>query len=364
MSRKSFITLIALTLSGLTIFISCNNKSPKPQQAKRKIAKKSVQHLQWVKPNASAKLRSGDEITIKWQWKDIKEADSVVWFADKQRVSIIKNESEHIIPDGLATGKQSFVLKSYKNGKNSTAHLTVEILSDIEPQKSKAKIIRKLHHDPKAFTQGLEIHNGFIYESTGQYQESSMRKVDMETGKVINIINLKDDVFGEGMTIFKDKIYQLTWQSNTGYVYDLKSFKQMYEFVYPTEGWGLTNDGENLIMSDGSQYIYFIDPEYFTEVRKISVYNYKNLVTRLNELEYINGKIVANILGEDNIVIIDPKTGKILHDIDMSNLRKAAKLQPGADVLNGIAWNKKSQTLYATGKYWPAMFEVKIKGLK
>ncbi len=364
MSRKSIITLIALTLSGLTLFISCNNKQQKPQEKQRKIAKKSVQHLQWIKPASSSQLRSGDEITIKWRWKDINEADSVVWYAGKQRIGIISNKSKQIVPKGLATGKQSFVLKSYKSGKISTAIQTVEILSDIEPQKSKAKIIRKLHHDPKAFTQGLEIHNGFIYESTGQYQESSMRKVDVETGKVTDIINLKDDVFGEGMTIFKDKIYQLTWQSNTGYVYDLKSFKQMYEFVYPTEGWGLTNDGENLIMSDGSQHIYFIDPEYFTEVKKISVYDHNNLVTRLNELEYINGKIVANILGEDNIVIIDPKTGKILHDIDMSNLRKAAKLQAGADVLNGIAWNKESQTLYATGKYWPIMFEVKIKGLE
>ena len=139
---------------------------------------------------------------------------------------------------------------------------------------------------------------------------------------------------------------------------------QLYEFQYPTEGWGLTNDGEQLIMSDGSHHIYFIDPEYFTETRKISVYDNNGFVTRLNELEYIDGKLLANIYGANSIVIIDPQTGKITYEIDMSQLRKEANLTPKADVLNGIAWDEEYKKLYATGKYWPTMFEIKINGIE
>jgi glutamine cyclotransferase len=355
----SFTIIIILSL----IFGSCNNEKDNKSTNTRKKVTPVSQHLDITSPKANYKTAPGKELKLSWNWKDINEADSVVCFIGKTRIGNIQNETSIIIPESQPVGSVPVILRSFKGEEKSTDRVQIELLSNIIPEKSRVKIVRKLKHDIGAYTQGLEINGQYFYESTGQWKESSMRKVEIETGKVHKIISLRDDVFGEGMTIFKDKIYQLTWQSNVGYVYDLKTFKQIYEFQYPTEGWGLTNDGEQLIMSDGSHFIYFIDAEYFTEVRKISVYDNKGFVGRLNELEYIDGKIVSNIYGEDYIVIIDPLTGKITHEIDMSQLKKEAKLTPKADVLNGIAWDAANKKLYATGKYWPTMFEIKVEGI-
>lgn len=354
-------TIAAIFILGTIFYFGCSPKEDNKTET-RKIATKTIEHINWHTPTSNMKIRTGDSLTIDWTWLDIKSADSIVLFiADKRFGQIEKNKAIQI-PLFTAVGMQQMVLKTYLNAQSTSSHKTIEFISGLTPKKSNAKIIKKLKHDVSAYTQGLEIHNGFFYESTGQFKESTMRKVEIETGKVLNSIKLKDEIFGEGMTIFKDKIYQLTWQSNVGYVYDLNTFKQLYEFEYPTEGWGLSNNGELLIMSDGSQYIYFLDPEYFTEVRRIAVYDNKGPVSRLNELEYINGKIFANIYGADHIVIIDPETGIMEQEIDLRLLKKAANLPRHADVLNGLAWDKENKALYATGKYWPAMFEIKIEG--
>jgi glutamine cyclotransferase len=357
--------LIQITILILitAISISCDSKKTNHNNSKRKKVIPAAQHLSISSPKANYRTKPGEKLTIDWQWKDTQEADSVVCFMGKTRVGIVAKTSEIQIPETQPVGSIPLILRSYNGDEKSSDRVQIELISNIVPEKSKVKIVRKLKHDIGAYTQGLEIHGDYFYESTGQWKESSMRKVEIETGKVHKIIKLKDKEFGEGMTIFGDKIYQLTWQSNTGYVYDLKTFKQIYEFQYPTEGWGLTNDGTQLIMSDGSHHIYFIDSEYFTESRKMAVYDNNGFVTRLNELEYINGKILANVYGEDYIVIIDPQTGKITHKIDMSQLKEEANLTPKADVLNGLAWDKTNKKLYATGKYWPTMFEINIEGI-
>lgn len=361
-AQSSFKTYVIVLIS-LLLLSTCNEIPEGRKTISRKKAQPSQKHLEITQPAIHYKIVPGTEITFDWKWKDVKSTDSVVWYVAKRRIGQVEKKNQVKVPVDLPVGTQHFILRSYADGKTSSDQVLVEILSDIEPVKSKVGIVRKLHHDPGAYTQGLEVHGGFIYESTGQYKESSMRKIDIETGKVIDIINLKDDIFGEGLTILGNRIYQLTWQSNTGFIYDINSFKQLSEFIYPTEGWGLTNDGESLIMSDGSHHLYYLDREYFTETRKLSVYDDNGPVTRLNELEYVDGKILANILGEDHLVIIDPATGKILHDIDMSILREKGDLNPNSEVLNGIAWDAKTQKLYATGKYWPTMFEITIKGI-
>lgn len=353
--RAIITALLAILIIGCT--------TPEQKREPKKIATPSIRHIKWHTPNNNKRVKTGDSLRIDWDWKDITSADSVVLFMGNKRMNQIKKNQSTFIPVRTPVGVQQLILKTYVNSKSNNTQKNIEFIPGINPIKSKASIIKKFKHDDRAYTQGLEIHDGFFYESTGQYKESSMRKVEINSGKVINSIKLKDEAFGEGMTIFKDKIYQLTWQSNVGYVYDLKTFKLLYEFEYPTEGWGLTNNGELLIMSDGSHYIYFLDAEYFTEVKRIAVYNNKGPVNRLNELEYINDKIFANIYGADHIVIIDPKTGIMENEIDLSLLRRSIKLPPHADVLNGLAWDRQYKKLYATGKYWPTMFEIEIDGL-
>ncbi|HAM98361.1 MAG TPA: glutamine cyclotransferase [Marinilabiliales bacterium] len=238
--------------------------------------------------------------------------------------------------------------------------LQVVLNSDIIPEKYTYKVIKSWTHNSKAYTQGLEFSNGFLYEGTGQYGESMLYKIDVTTNEIVQSLNLPGDVFGEGISIFNDKIYQLTWRSNVGYVYDKDDFKKLFEFNYPTEGWGLTNNGKELIMSDGSENIYFLDPEFFQETRRIQVYDSNGPQKSLNELEWIGNEIFANVYGSDRMIAFDPKTGKITKDIDLSGLLNPKDCKGPIDVLNGIAYNAPAQQLVVTGKWWPKFFQIAL----
>ncbi len=222
-------------------------------------------------------------------------------------------------------------------------------------------IVQKYNHDPYAFTQGLVYYNGYLYESTGLKGSSSLRKVEIETGKVLKEIDVSPDYFAEGITILSNKIYQLTWNSNLCLVYDLQTFKQLKTFDYYGEGWGLTNNGEQIIMSDGSNIIRFINPANFKVIRTISVTddNY-NPVHNLNELEYIKGELWANIWQSDRIARIEPESGHVNSWIDISELRKYLQDNPDAEVSNGIAYDSLHDRLFLTGKNWPFLFEVRV----
>lgn len=223
------------------------------------------------------------------------------------------------------------------------------------------RVINTFPHDPAAFTQGLEFEDGVLYEGTGLNGESSLRRVALETGEVLQQHDLGDEFFGEGITILNDRIYQLTWQSGTGFVYDQQTFEPLGEFAYSTEGWGLTDDDTHLIMSDGSSTLYFRDPETFDEVRRVEVHDNRGPVTMLNELEYIDGEIYANVWRTDIIVRIDPSSGDVTGRIDLSGLLSdddRRGYQP--DVLNGIAHDPASGRLLVTGKRWPKLFEIEI----
>lgn len=228
------------------------------------------------------------------------------------------------------------------------------------------QIIKTYPHDPKAFTQGLEYHDGFLYEGTGGKQGddfySSLRKVDPANGKVLQKYDLPRDYFGEGITILGDKIYQITWREMTAFVYDIKDFKLLKEFRYAGEGWGLTNDGTNLIMSDGTHVIRFVNPEDFKTVRTIVVNDeFGKPVMQLNELEMVNGEIWANIWQSGWIVRIDPSSGKLLGRVDINKLVDEEQAQnENADVLNGIAYDKAGDRMFITGKFWRRLFEIKV----
>lgn len=228
------------------------------------------------------------------------------------------------------------------------------------------EIVKTYPHDPKAFTQGLEFHDGILYEGTGGKDGddffSSLRKVDFSTGKVLQKYDIPREYFGEGITILGDKIYQLTWRQMTAFEYDLKDFKLLRELRYSGEGWGLTNDGTNLIMSDGTHVIRFVNPQDFKTVRTVVVNDEKGKpVMQLNELEFVKGEIWANIWQTGWIVRIDPATGKLLGRIDLNTLADdEQKKNEHADVLNGIAYDAGADRLFVTGKFWPRLFEIKV----
>ena len=222
------------------------------------------------------------------------------------------------------------------------------------------KVVNTFAHDPKAFTQGLVFDEGFLYEGTGLNGSSELRKVELETGKVLQIHKLSEEFFGEGITIFGDRIIQLTYQSNIGFVYNKKTFELLREFSYPTEGWGLTHNGEYLIMSDGTPMLYFLDPENFKQSRKIMILDQDSPVWGLNELEYIDGQIYANVWPTERIVKIDPETGKVIGWIDMEGILDTQNHSEPVDVFNGIAYDPTNRRLFVTGKFYPKLFEIKL----
>lgn len=229
-----------------------------------------------------------------------------------------------------------------------------------EPLAYTFTVVNHWPHDPSAFTEGLIYDGGTLYESTGLNGASTLRKVDLQTGQVTASLALAPEYFGEGMTLFDGKLIQLTWQSHTGFVYDLACFCQVGSFTYDGEGWGLTHDDHTLIMSDGTEHIRFLDPQTFAVVRTITVSNHGVPLANLNELEYINGEIYANVWQTDQIVRIDPASGAILGWIDLTGLLPNAERGPAVDVLNGIAYDAATDRLFVTGKNWPELFQIAL----
>lgn len=223
------------------------------------------------------------------------------------------------------------------------------------------KVVRSYPHDTQAFTEGLLYRDGFLYESTGLNGKSSIRKVNLETGKVLQSKDIPPQYFGEGLTAWGDTLVGLTWQTQTGFVFDLKTFELRNQFAYPGEGWGLTQNGKELIMSDGTATLRFLDPKTFLEVRRVKVTADGIAVNQLNELEVVDGEIFANIWHTNTIARIDPNTGKITGWIDFARLYPDAGKGPtGENVMNGIAWDADKNRLFVTGKLWPKIYEVKL----
>jgi len=221
-------------------------------------------------------------------------------------------------------------------------------------------VVNTYPHDRSAFTQGLVFEDGVLYEGTGLNGRSTLRRVELETGEVLQIHELPAQFFGEGVTVYGNDIIQLTWQSHVGFVYDRDSFELLQEFNYSTQGWGITHDGERLIMSDGTATLYFLDPETFEEIGRVGVYDNDGSVNRLNELEYVQGEIYANVWQTNYIARIDPQTGQVVGWIELKGLLTPEDSDEPVDVLNGIAYDAENARLFVTGKLWPKLFEIEL----
>lgn len=292
-----------------------------------------------------------------------KGINKVQFFVNGKEISS-EGLSAKINTTDLGTGKHSISALVFYLEKTKKENSSFEVLANEPPVVYSYKIINEYPHDTKAYTQGLEYYNGFLYETTGGRGKSTLRKVEIETGKVLQQIALDKKYFGEGMTIFNNKIYWLTWQSKKGFVYNLDTFQQEKEFTYTNskEGWGFTHNETALLKSDGSHKIWFLDTETLKEKKSIQVYTNKYAITNLNELELINGKIYANKYQQNAIVIINPNTGVVEGVANLKSLKeemeKTQKLKAQDEVLNGIAFDAKNNRMFVTGKNWGKLFEI------
>jgi glutaminyl-peptide cyclotransferase len=222
------------------------------------------------------------------------------------------------------------------------------------------RVVRTLPHDPSAFTQGLVYADGLLYEGTGLNGQSSVRKVRLENGEVLQVQRVEQEYFGEGIAVWRDTIFELTWQSGVGFMYDRESLRRTGTFRYNGEGWGLTHDGTRLIMSDGTAWLRFLDPATQKETGRIQVRDGETPIVKLNELEYVKGEVLANVWETDRIARISLKTGRVTGWIDLKGLLSPRDVAQGANVLNGIAYDAARDSLFVTGKLWPKLFEIKV----
>jgi len=348
------------------ILLSCNKKES--QKIKEPLADsekkiKAVSVIEVKSPKAEELFAVGTDIKIDLTLKVIDiNIDSVVVETENQKEKLnIESLTYTWKTENLRTGENQLRIYAYSEGAQiDTYYLKLRFKSDIVPEILECKIINTFPHDIKSYTQGLIFEDGILYEGTGQYGQSVLRKTEFETGKILAELSLPAQYFGEGITALGDKIIQLTWTSRVGFVYDKQSFKLLTTLQYDTQGWGLTTDGKQLIMSDGSSIIYFLDPEYFTQSRTLEIFDNEGPVRMLNELEYINGLIYANIYQTEEIIAFDPKSGKVIKRIDCRKIIPDGFRGEQDNVLNGIAYDKNSGRIFITGKRWPKLFEVKF----
>jgi glutamine cyclotransferase len=310
----------------------------------------------------------GDTIQIRLSLREKNIViDSIRYYANNEYITTETSDfgSIYWISKNSRVGQNNVKTVIFYNDSLKETHaVSFILLSDIIPENYGYKVINKFPHDKNAYTQGLVYDNGFLYEGTGKTGQSSLRKVNINTGTAVKKIDLDRHIFAEGIVIMNDNIYQITYKTQVGFVYDKNTLNLIRKFDYQIkEGWGLTTDGKKIFMSDGSSNLYLIDFEYFTQIGQIEVFNHKGIVSNLNELEYINGKIFANVYGETKIVIIDPNTGKITGELDLENLMPPGSQNNLDKVLNGIAYNCDNNHLYITGKNWPVLYEIEITGI-
>lgn len=361
-----------LFLIVAVFFFSCNREAEKKTATEQmtpstKEEVKYVNSIEITSPAKQENFRFRDRLTLTFNSKERFEIDSAHIFLNGKPIGTTDKDIRsftYTLPADKTGSSTLKVIAFHPGCKRGVATRTVVVKPDKAPHRYAYEIVKTYPHDPKAYTQGLIYHDGFMYESTGQYGESGIRKTDMSNGQVLSALNIDSKYFGEGITIYGDKIYQLTWTARKGFVYDLKTFSLESTFNYNTQGWGITTLGDRLVMSDGSHKLYHIAPQSFNVLREIEVYDHNGPVGRLNELEYIDGLIWANVWMQDRIVLIDPESGEVKGDLDLSRLlpvTERKQLDDSDDVLNGIAWNPQQGTVYVTGKRWPKMFEIKIQ---
>lgn len=346
--------VIGMTAISVGLIVGC-----KTQQGK----------FAFVSPKAGEHLTFGQKVAVKMQFPDT-TIDSIVYSVDGELIEKrLDTASIFLDTEKIGLGTRNLVAKVYKAGKEEVAYSNVVIVPEA-PKVYSFEKINEYPHDTKAFTQGLEFENGFLYESTGAGNQliSSLRKVELTTGKVLQIKELtevdanNEPYFGEGMTIVGDKIIMLTWLNKMGFVFNKGSFSQQGTFSYTgfQEGWGICYDGTYLIVTDSSSKLHFLDPTTFQVVKTVSVYDNEGAVDAINELEYIDGKLYGNIYGKDIIVIINPLTGVVEGRINFVGLYTNPNRKPADEEMNGIAYDRVGKRLFVTGKQWDKLYEVKV----
>ena len=302
-------------------------------------------------------VKLNDTINIEISSKRGAIIDSTKLFLNNKPVD------NHVILDNYILGNQDIRAIVYSDGQSFTLTNSFDIYSDSTPTLYKYEIINEFRHDDKAYTQGLEFYDNVLYESTGLNGKSSLRKVNYRTGEVLKSIKIDNEYFAEGITILNDKIYQLTWKNQIGFIYNTDlEIMNTFEYGNSIQGWGLCNDGEYIYKSDGTNKIWLLDKDTLEEISYIEVMTNKSKIKNINELEYINGKIYANTyqLNRDVVIIINPKNGIVEGVIDFTGIRDLVKKSPDLDVMNGIAYNPKTDRLYVTGKNWDKLFEIQL----
>jgi glutamine cyclotransferase len=325
----------------------------------------SVSAATLVAPKEGETFRCGDpvQISLKFHQDSLSQFDSALVFSRAEDRQVFYSGFEELQwkSDKARVGKNVLKVSLYRNGRKEVHNVNLTLLSDIIPAEYHYRVVQQFPHDENAWTQGLFYDQGILYESTGIEGKSSLRIVSLKTGIPVRMIDLDKQFFGEGIALFRDQVYQITWKSQVGFIYDKETLGLIRRFDYPIkEGWGLTTGSNQLIMSDGSAHLYFLEPEYLTQEDQVEVFDYKGMVTYLNELEYIHGKVLANIWYKSVIVIIDPSTGKVTGQIDLEKLVPAEFKEDSNKVLNGIAYNPGNRHIYITGKYWPVLYELEI----
>ncbi|MDB9960619.1 glutaminyl-peptide cyclotransferase [Oceanihabitans sp.] len=340
---RTFKVLTIIFLAGF--IMSCGSKSGQ-QQSDFSITTN-------VKNNA---ITLGETLSLSIKNKKNHTIESVSYTLNGNTIS----ETSAITNSKL--GEQIIEATIKTKGETQVISQNLTVLNNASPKVFSYKIINEYPHDITSYTQGLEFYNGELYESTGQRGESKLRKVNYKTGEVLKNIDLAREYFGEGLTVLDDKVYQLTWTSGRGFVYDVNTFEKTGNFRYGNskEGWGICNDKQVLYKSDGTEKIWIINPETLVEESYIQAFHNKGKVVGLNELEWVDGKIYANRYQKNGVAIINPTNGAIEGVIDFSPLKKQVKQHSGLDVLNGIAYNSETKTLFVTGKRWDKLFEVEI----
>ncbi len=345
------------TFIVLSVFISsfsCSNKANRSRKPAVRINAESFHK----------KIVYGDDINISIAVKvkdgELKETNI---FVDSVLVTTNKNtEFNYTLKGFKSIGKHTIKAQAVKtDGVEGIYFKNFEVLSDVVPEKYGYDLVQSYPHNEAYFTEGLEIHDGFLYESTGENGKSFIYKTNLKTGKAVKSVKLADKYFGEGITIFNDHIYQLTYKTKVGFIYNLENMALVDSFHFESaEGWGMTHDEKYLIMDDGTNILTYLDPTTLKTVKKLQIYDDKDQVLYLNELEYSDGFIYANLWTTNLIVKIDPQTGKVLSKIDLDGILSMLNPDKQIDVLNGIAIDPVTKKMYVTGKLFPKLFEIKL----
>jgi glutamine cyclotransferase len=321
-----------------------------------------------ISPEAGTTYKSGDSVRVKIHYPSNIKPDSIVYLVDSVKIGTSKDSTALLLKtDSMSLGSRLISAKVYQGRKFQDLSTNIVLLAAKTPEEYTYSVIKVFPHDTSSYTEGLQYADGVLYESTGNYGHSTIRKSDLNTGKALQVTKLDSKYFGEGISVTGDKVVQLTYKEKVGFVYDKNNLKLLYTFNnnVGVEGWGMCFDGKKLYMDDKTNRIYFLNKDNYRQTSYIDVYDDKGAIDGVNELEFIDGKLYSNVYTQDTILVINPKTGAVLQRVNMKNLWPTADRPADFDslnnVLNGIAWDEKGKRLFVTGKKWPHLYQIELK---